>query len=214
MSLKSIEQWLDDRLGLEEVRAPIRKKTVPVHRHTIWYYFGGMTLFFFIVQVVTGILLMLYYRPSADEAYESVQFIVTQVPFGWLIRSVHSWSANLMVGTAFVHLFSVFFLKAYRAPREMTWVSGFILLVLSMGFGFSGYLLPWNKLAFLATRVGTDIAEPGCQRPVIVRRVVAVMLGGNYQCRLIPERRGIGNPELAPFDIRPLIGQAGRGGPE
>jgi len=177
MSLKSIEQWLDDRLGLEEIRAPIRKKTVPVHRHTIWYYFGGMTLFFFIVQVVTGILLMLYYRPSADEAYESVQFIVTQVPFGWLIRSVHSWSANLMVGTAFVHLFSVFFLKAYRAPREMTWVSGFILLLLSMGFGFSGYLLPWNKLAFFATRVGTDIAGAV---PLIGDFMVRFLRGGDH----------------------------------
>jgi quinol-cytochrome oxidoreductase complex cytochrome b subunit len=83
---------------------------------------------------------------------------MTQVPFGWLIRSIHSWSANLMIAAAFVHFFSVFFLKAYRAPRELTWLSGFLLLVLAMGFGFSGYLLPWNRLAFFATQVGTDIA--------------------------------------------------------
>ena len=107
--------------------------------------------------MVTGILLLLYYRPGANEAFESVQYIMTQVQFGWLIRSIHSWSANLMIFTAFAHMFSVLFLKAYRKPRELTWVSGVILLFLVMGFGFSGYLLPWNTLAFFATKVGTEI---------------------------------------------------------
>jgi cytochrome b6 len=133
-------------------------KTVPQHKYTILYYFGGMTLFFFIVQVVTGILLMLYYRPSAKEAFESVEFIMTAVPFGWLIRSIHAWSAHLMVFFACMHLATVFFSKAYRKPREMTWIGGCILLFLAMGFGFSGYLLPWNQLSFFATKVGTDIA--------------------------------------------------------
>ena len=82
-----------------------------------------MTLFFFVVQVVTGILLMLYYRPSAEAAFESVEFIMTTVPFGWLVRSIHSWSANLMVFFAVLHLVSVYFLKAYRRPRELTWVT-------------------------------------------------------------------------------------------
>ena len=173
----SLQRWLDDRLGLDALRAPIQKKTVPVHRHSAWYYFGGMTMFFFLVQVGTGILLMLYYRPSAEGAYESVQFLMTEVPFGWLIRSIHSWSGNLMVGTAFVHLFSVFFLKAYRAPRELTWVSGFLLLVLSLGFGFSGYLLPWNSLAFFATRVGTDIAG---SVPFLGEFVVRFLRGGDH----------------------------------
>jgi cytochrome b6 len=158
MSVREAGRWLDERLGWSVLVDMARHKTVPVHRHSIWYYLGGITLFLFIVQVITGILLMLYYRPSSDEAFESVQFIVTQVSFGWLIRSIHSWSANLMVGSAFVHLFSVFFLRAYRPPREITWFSGVILLFLSMGFGFSGYLLPWNELAYFATRVGTDIA--------------------------------------------------------
>jgi cytochrome b6 len=131
---------------------------VPVHPQTVFYYLGGMTLFFFLVQVATGILLMLYYRPSAAEAFESVEFIMTTVPFGWLVRSIHSWSANLMVFFAFAHLATVFFMKAYRPPREITWISGCLLLFLALGFGFSGYLLPWNKLAFFATKVGTDIA--------------------------------------------------------
>src|SRR5213083_3502904 len=116
----------------------LRDKTVPIHRHTIWYYFGGMTLFLFSVQVVTGILLLLYYRPSAETAFESVQFIMTEVEFGWLVRSVHSWSANLMIATAFIHMFSTLFLRSFRRPRELTWVSGALLLFLSLAFGFSG----------------------------------------------------------------------------
>jgi len=153
-----IFSWLDDRLSLTALRQLAAHKTVPVHRFMPLYYFGGMTLFFFCVQVMTGILLMLYYRPSAEGAFESVGFIMTTVPFGWLVRSIHSWSANLMVFFAFAHLATVFFLKAYRAPRELTWITGCLLLFLTLAFGFSGYLLPWNQLAFFATKVGTDIA--------------------------------------------------------
>jgi quinol-cytochrome oxidoreductase complex cytochrome b subunit len=149
--------WLDERLGLGEIEKLARKKRVPVHRHSFWYYFGGMTLFLFVVQVATGILLLLYYRPSAEEAYESVQFLMAEVQFGWLIRSVHSWSANIMIFALFVHLFSVLLLKAYRPPREVTWLSGVGLLGLALGFGFTGYLLPWNELAYFATKVGTEI---------------------------------------------------------
>ncbi|MBK6796592.1 MAG: cytochrome bc complex cytochrome b subunit [Acidobacteria bacterium] len=157
-SAKALSLWLDERLGIDALAKLARKKEVPVHRHEIWYYFGGMTLFLFTVQVATGILLLLYYRPSAENAFESVQYIVTEVQFGWLIRSIHSWSANLLIATLFIHMFSVYFMKAYRKPRELTWVTGVILLFIALFFGFSGYLLPWNKLAFFATKVGTDIA--------------------------------------------------------
>ncbi len=150
--------WLEERLGLASLREFIAHKTVPVHSGTIWYYFGGITLFLFVIQVLTGILLLLYYRPTPTEAYESVQFIVTRVEFGWLIRSIHSWSANLMILTAFIHMFSVVFLRGYRRPRELTWLSGIVLLGLALAFGFSGYLLPWNTVSFFATKVGTDMA--------------------------------------------------------
>jgi cytochrome b6 len=162
-------RWLNERLPLAQVKETASHKEVPMHRYSALYFFGGMTLFFFIVQVVTGILLMLYYRPSPDNAFESVEFIMTTVPFGWLIRSIHSWSANLMIYFAFVHLASVYFLKAYRRPREMTWLSGALLLFLAFGFGFSGYLLPWNELSFFATKVGTDIAGviPGIGEPIM-----------------------------------------------
>jgi cytochrome b6 len=149
--------WVDSRLQIAGAIEFLRHKRVPVHRQFYWYYLGGITLFLFAIQVATGILLLLYYKPTAETAFESVQYIVAKVPFGWLIRSTHSWAANLMIFTAFLHLFSVFFLKSYRPPREMTWASGMVLLFLAMGFGFSGYLLPWNELAFFATKVGTDI---------------------------------------------------------
>jgi cytochrome b6 len=154
----------------------LRHKTVPQHRLSIWYFFGGMTLFFFLVQVTTGILLLLYYRPSSSEAYESVAFIMTRVPFGWLMRSIHAWSANLMIGTLFAHMASVVFLHAYRRPRELTWVTGVLVLFITLGFGFSGYLLPWNELAFFATRVGTDIAGVV---PVVGERLVFFLRGGS-----------------------------------
>jgi cytochrome b6 len=154
----AITAWLDDRLGWSAIREFLSHKTVPIHRYSVFYYLGGMTLFFFLVQVVTGVLLMLYYRPSAEEAFESIEFLVTAVPFGWLVRSLHAWSANLMVFFAFLHLVTVFFMKAYRPPRELTWITGVLLLFLILAFGFSGYLLPWNQLSFFATKVGTDIA--------------------------------------------------------
>jgi len=156
--LERVYEWFDERLNISSVVEAALYKEVPVHRASVIYYLGGMTLFFFMVQVVTGILLMLYYRPSADQAFESVEFIMTSVPFGWLVRSIHSWSANLLVFFAFVHLATVFFAKAYRPSRELTWVTGCVLLFIAMGFGFSGYLLPWNQLSFFATKVGTDIA--------------------------------------------------------
>ncbi|MDH3492485.1 MAG: cytochrome bc complex cytochrome b subunit [Acidobacteriota bacterium] len=158
MKTEALKLWFDKRLGISSAVELAEKKEIPLHRHSIWYYFGGMTLFLFVVQVVTGILLLLYYRPSAENAFESVQFIVTEVEFGWLIRSVHSWSANLMILTLFIHMFSTYFMSAFRAPREITWVTGVFLFVISICFGFSGYLLPWNELAFFATKVGTDIA--------------------------------------------------------
>jgi len=137
----------------------LKKKEVPKHKLSFWYYFGGLTLFFFMIQVVSGLLLLQYYKPTGAEAFASFVFIQKEVPFGWLIRQIHAWSANLMVGMAFIHMFSTFFMKSYRKPRELMWVSGFVLLVLSLGFGFTGYLLPWNELAFFATQVGTEVPK-------------------------------------------------------
>jgi len=168
-------RWFDERFKLDALVEYMKGKVVPVHGHSIFYYFGGISLFLFIVQVLTGILLLMYYRPGAESAYESVRFIISNVSFGWLIRSLHSWSANLMILAVFIHMFSVYFTSAYRKPRELTWLSGMVLLGLSLMFGFSGYLLPWNELAFFATRVGTGMAGA---IPGIGKQLLIIMRGG------------------------------------
>ena len=167
--------WLNERAGLDEVLQFLRHKEVPVFKASICYYFGGLSLFLFGVQVLTGILLLLYYRPGANTSFESLQLITSQVHFGWLVREIHSWSANLMIFAVFLHMFSVFFLKAYRKPRELTWMSGMVMLGLALGFGFSGYLLPWNSLAFFATKVGTDMAG---SVPLAGNLIVEIIRGG------------------------------------
>jgi cytochrome b6 len=186
MTAQTARAWLLERLHVEPLLDKLSHKEVPVHRYGVYYYLGGMTLFFFLVQVATGILLMLYYRPSAEQAFESVEFIMTTVPFGWLMRSLHSWSANLMVYFAFLHLASVYFLKAYRKPRELTWITGTLLFFVIMGFGFSGYLLPWNQLAFFATKVGTDIAG-------------SVPLIGDWMLRFLRGGERVGGGTLSRF---------------
>jgi cytochrome b6 len=157
VKLNSIRAFLNERLGLDVLQALAHKKRVPIHGCSPFYYLGGMALFLFLVQIVTGVLLSLYYKPSPDQAFESVRAIMTEVDFGWLIRSAHSWSANLLIGVLFLHLLTAYLMRAYRRPREMTWVTGVLLLGVFLAFGFSGYLLPWNELAFFATRVGTAI---------------------------------------------------------
>ncbi len=147
--------WVEERFDLSAIRHLTREKTVPVHRYTPFYYFGGLALFFFVVQIVTGILLMLYYKPTGENAYESIRTIMTQVRFGWLIRSIHVWGTNLMMLAVLLHTFAKYFLKAYRKPRELTWISGFFLLVLALGFSFTGHPLPWNEFAYFAAKIGT-----------------------------------------------------------
>ncbi len=167
--------WLEDRIRWRAADAFLRHKTVPVTRHGYVYYFGGITLFLFLVQVVTGLLLLMYYRPTADAAHESVRFIMARVQFGWLVRSVHSWAANLLVFWAFAHMFGAFFVRAYRRPRELTWISGALLLFITLAFGFTGYLLPWNTLAYFATKVGTEIVGAV---PLIGHSLLVLLRGG------------------------------------
>ncbi len=174
--IDKIWKFLEERIDFSAIRHLVQEKTVPRHRHSFWYYFGGMALFLFGVQVATGILLLLYYRPSAEEAFESVQFIMTDVEFGWLVRSMHAWAANLLIGVLFIHMFSAFMMKAYRKPREITWMSGVALFGLMLGFGFSGYLLPWNELAFFATKVGTAMASAV---PFVGEFLLRLMRGGD-----------------------------------
>jgi quinol-cytochrome oxidoreductase complex cytochrome b subunit len=174
--LQRAYDYVDARVNLKDLVTFMGKKYVPIHRGSIWYYFGGVSLFLFIIQVTTGILLLLYYKGSEQLAWESIQFIMSKVQFGWLIRSIHSWAANLFVLSVVIHMFSVFFERAYRKPRELTWLSGMFMLFLALAFGFSGYLLPWDELAFFATKVGTDIAGVV---PIIGKPLMVFLRGGS-----------------------------------
>ncbi len=154
---RRLQEYVFERFGLDGALALLAKKRVPIHRRTVFYFLGGMALFLFIIQLATGMLLTLYYKPSPDQAFESVQAIMTEVEYGWLMRSIHSWSANLLIGILFLHILTTYMMRAYQRPREMTWLSGMLLFFLFLAFGFSGYLLPWNELSFFATRVGTAL---------------------------------------------------------
>ena len=156
MISKRVFPWLDERLGLTAIYKTTLDRMVP--KVNWWFTLGSATLFLFVMQVATGIMLSVYYVPSPDKAYDSIEYIMTGVTFGWLIRGIHHWGATLMVITVFIHMLRVFFYAAYKYPREITWTTGVLLLLTTLGMGFTGYLLPWNQKAYWATTVGTSIA--------------------------------------------------------
>ncbi len=153
----AVLDWLDERTAIRQLVAASLHVVIPRSAHT--YYLGGITLFLFMSQGVTGILLSLYYQPTPESAYNSILYIMNQVNFGWLIRSVHAWGANLMIIFCILHMLRIVIQGAYKPPREITWMAGMGLLFITLGFGFTGYLLPWDQRAFWATTVGTEIAS-------------------------------------------------------
>jgi len=168
-----IGNWLDERVGWRNVWGAIFLRKIP---KTNWLYtLGSASLFVTINQIITGILLTIYYVPTPDHAYDSVQYITTQVPAGWLIRGLHHWGASAMVVLVVLHMLRVIFYGAYKYPREVTWFSGVILLLVTIGFGFTGYLLPWDQKAYWATTVGTRIAGTP---PLIGDYILRIVRGG------------------------------------
>jgi len=166
-------QWLDDRLGLNTIYNVTLDRKVP---KVNWFYtLGSASLFLFIMQAATGIFLAVYYVPSPKDAYNSIQYIMNDVAFGWLIRGIHHWGATLMVLIVFLHMLRTFYFAAYKFPREITWLTGVILLLATLGMGFTGYLLPWNQRSYWATTVGTEIAGTV---PVIGDFIMRVLRGG------------------------------------
>ncbi len=149
--------WLDERLGLKSIYDVVLDRKIP---KVNWAFtLGSATLFLVVTQGVTGILLSAYYVPHPEQAYDSIQYIMNDVTFGWLIRGIHHWGATLMVVFVFLHMLRTFFYAAYKYPRELTWITGVFLLLVTLGMGFTGYLLPWNQRAYWATTVGTSIVE-------------------------------------------------------
>ncbi len=170
-----IQDWFEERLGLGGINRFLKEKKIPLHRHSIWYYTGSAILLFFLIQVITGFMLLFYYKPTLENANQSVGQIMTEVPLGWIIRSIHSWSASFMIGFVFIHLLSIWLIKAYRRPRELTWMSGALLLAVTLAFGFTGYLLPWDALSVSATKVGTDMPR---SIPLVGAAVTKFLRGG------------------------------------
>jgi quinol-cytochrome oxidoreductase complex cytochrome b subunit len=168
-----VGNWLDERIGWRSIWNAIFLRKVP---KVNWFYaLGSATLFVAVLQIVTGILLTIYYVPTPDHAYDSVQFITTQVPAGWFIRGLHHYGASAMVILSVLHMIRVIIYGAYKFPREITWFTGVGLLLVVVGFGFTGYLLPWDQKAFWATIVGTRIAGVA---PVIGDSTLRIMRGG------------------------------------
>ena len=165
--------WVEGRLHLGPFLNALLH--VPIPRDAKTFYLGGITLFLFGIQVVTGTLLALYYSPTPEAAYESVLSITSDVSFGWLIRSMHHWAANLMILFLVLHVLRIFVQAAYKYPRELTWLVGGGLLLITIGFGFTGYLLPWDQRAYWATVVGTEIAGGV---PVIGSSLLLLLRGG------------------------------------
>lgn len=168
-------KWLDERFELTSLTEHAAKKKVPLHQHSVWYFMGGIALMLLLIQAATGILLMFYYVPEINSAYSSILQINSQIDFGWFFRSMHSWGANILILVLFLHLFSTYFMRAYRKPREITWLTGLGLLVLCLAFGFTGYLLPWDKIAFFATKIGLDITA---ELPLVGSLLVDILRGG------------------------------------
>ncbi len=171
-----VAAWFRTRIDLEPAIALLRRQPVPVHRHSWIYTLGDALVFVFGLQVATGFLLLFYYQPTDASAYESVRRIMDEVPFGWLVRSMHVWGASLLAATVGLHLLTVLFAGAYRKPRELVWISGVLMLFVVIVSAFSGYLLPWNELSYYATRVGTQI--PG-KLPVLGLWLVHFLRGGD-----------------------------------
>jgi len=166
--------WLDERFGWRSVWTAIFLRKIP---HVNWFYtLGSATLFIATLQIVTGILLTIYYVPTPDHAYDSVIYITTQLPAGWFIRGLHHWGASAMLILTALHMLRVFFYGAYKYPREVTWLTGVVLLLVVVGFGFTGYLLPWDQKAYWATTVGTRIAGVA---PGVGDWILRIMRGGD-----------------------------------
>jgi len=169
-----VGDWLDERVGWRQVWNAIFLRKIP---KVNWLYtLGSASLFVALNQIITGILLTIYYVPTPDHAYDSVLFISTQVPAGWLIRGLHHYGASAMVILVVLHMLRVIFYGAYKYPREVSWFSGVFLLLVTIGFGFTGYLLPWDQKAYWATTVGTHIAGTP---PFIGDTILRIVRGGD-----------------------------------
>jgi quinol-cytochrome oxidoreductase complex cytochrome b subunit len=166
--------WLDERVGLLAIWYAIFDRRIP--KVNWWFTLGSASLFLSVMQAATGVFLTIYYVPTPEEAYTSIEYIMNDVAFGWLVRGMHHWGATFMVVIVFVHMLRVFYYGAYKYPREVTWLTGAFLLLVTLGLGFTGYLLPWNQRSYWATAVGSSIVAT---IPLVGDFFLRVMRGGD-----------------------------------
>ena len=169
-----VYDWFQERLEIQAIADDITSKYVPPHVN-IFYCFGGITLTCFIMQVASGFAMTFYYRPSVAEAFASVSYIMTDVNFGWLIRSIHRWSASMMVLMMILHSARVYLTGGFKPPRELTWVTGVTLAVFTVSFGVTGYSLPWDQVGYWAVKIVTGVPEA---IPVVGSSLVELLRGG------------------------------------
>jgi ubiquinol-cytochrome c reductase cytochrome b subunit len=176
--LRRVGNWFDARLRFSELMLPVMRHPIPrpvAGAKGWWYVFGSASMTLFFIQILTGIGLAMVFVPAADKAYDSLNYLNHQQPFGWFLRSVHYWSGSLMMVMVLVHLTQVFLHGAYKYPRELTWVLGVFLLLSTVGLMFSGQVLRWDADAYWGLGVGTSMAG---RVPWIGPAIVQVMLGG------------------------------------
>jgi|TARA_B110000003_G_C16504133_1_gene478552 cytochrome b6 len=172
--MSNVYDWFQERLEIQAIADDITSKYVPPHVN-IFYCLGGITLTCFIVQVATGFAMTFYYRPTVTEAFASVEYIMTEVNFGWLIRSVHRWSASMMVLNMILHVCRVYLTGGFKKPRELTWVTGVALASVTVSFGVTGYSLPWDQVGYWACKIVTGVPEA---IPIVGGLIVQVLRGG------------------------------------
>ncbi|MFM1842483.1 MAG: cytochrome b6 [Cyanobacteriota bacterium] len=166
-------QWFNDRLEVQAISDDIASKYVPPHVN-IFYCLGGLTLTCFLIQFATGFAMTFYYKPTVAEAFTSVQYIMNEVNFGWLIRSIHRWSASMMVLMMILHVFRVYLTGGFKRPRELTWVVGVMLAVTTVTFGVTGYSLPWDQVGYWAVKIVSGVPAA---IPVVGDQLVTLMRG-------------------------------------
>jgi ubiquinol-cytochrome c reductase cytochrome b subunit len=173
--IRSLGNWLDQRIGVRATLEPMITHPVPRTTASWWYVFGSATLALFALQIVTGICLALVYVPTADQAYQTLEYLNYQAPFGWFLRAVHFWGSNGMVLVMTLHLIQVFLWGAYKYPRELTWIVGVFLFLATLGMAFTGQLLRWDQDAYWGLSIAASIAG---RTPVIGPQLVEFLLGG------------------------------------
>ena len=172
--MSKIYDWFEERLEIQAIADDISTKYVPPHLN-IFYCLGGITLTCFLIQVATGFAMTFYYRPSVTEAFASVEYIMTTVNFGWLIRSIHRWSASMMVLSMILHVFRVYLTGGFKKPRELTWMTGVVMAVCTVSFGVTGYSLPWDQVGYWACKIVTGVPDA---IPFVGGLLVEVLRGG------------------------------------